>query len=71
MSMYGICVDMGDPRMMMPPRPGMHMMGRGGFPPHGPPMDYYFNPYMDDFYGGGRPPYGEYIRTIVKRVYVQ
>jgi len=48
----------------MMPRPGMNMMGmgRGGFPPHGhgPPMDFYYNPYMDDgmgYYGGGRPPF--------------
>ena len=50
-----------DPRMMMPPRPGgMHMLGRGGgFPPHGGhPMDFYYNPFMEDYYGGGRPPYG-------------
>ena len=52
----------GDPRMMMPPRPGgMHMMGRGGGfpPPGGHPMDYYFHPYMEDYYGGARPPYGK------------
>ena len=49
---------------MMMPRPGMHMMGmgRGGYPPHGhgPPMDYYYNTYMDEgmgYYGGGRHPY--------------
>ncbi len=57
---------MGDPRLMMPPRPGgMHMMGRGGgFPHRGPPMDFYYNPFMDDFYGGGgggggRPPFSK------------
>lgn len=57
------CSDMmGDPHMMMPPRPGMHMMGRGGYPPHGPPMDFYYHPYMEDYYaGGGRPPYGEHM----------
>lgn len=45
---------------MMPPRPGgMHMLGRGGgFPPHGHPMDFYYNPFMEDYYGG-RPPYGK------------
>lgn len=56
---------MGDPHMMMP-HPGMHMMGRGGaFPPHGHPMDYYYNPYMDEYYGRGRPPFGE--KTLVLR----
>ena len=56
----------GDPRMMMPPRPGgMHMLGRGGgFPPHGGhPMDYYYNPYMEEYYGG-RPPYGNIVSYI-------
>ena len=45
----------------MMPRGGMPMMGmgRGGFPPHGPPMDYFY-PYMEEgmgYYGGGRPPF--------------
>ena len=45
------------PRGMMMPRPGVPMigMGRGGFPPMGPPIDmYYYNPYMGEgmgFYG--------------------
>ena len=47
---------------MMMPRGGIPMMGigRGGYPFAGPPMDYYFNPYMEesmDFYSGGRPPF--------------
>ena len=49
-----------DPRMMMP-RPGMApMMGmsRDSFHFQGPPMDYYYSPYMDDFFAGGRPPFG-------------
>ena len=50
-----------DDHLMMMPRPGrMHMMGRGGgFPPHGHPMDFYYSPYMGDYYGGARPPFGK------------
>ena len=49
--------------MMIPHGGGMPMMGmgRGGFPRHGPPIDYYYRggaPFMDDgMYYGGRPPF--------------
>ena len=47
---------------VMMPRGRVPMMGvgRGGYPFPGHPVDYYFNPYLDenvDLYGGGRPPY--------------
>ena len=51
------------PRGMMIPRPGVPMMGmgRGGFPPMGPPMDmYYYNPYM----GEGMGFFGEHTLSV-------
>lgn len=47
---------------VMMPRGGIPMMGvdRGGYPFAGPPLDYFFNPYLDEgmeFFGGGRPPF--------------
>ena len=42
-------------------------MGRGEFPPHdrGPPMDFYYNPYMDDGMGWGTMVAADLLSMVV------